>query len=101
MLQSHHALPAGTINHLAILVNSPSEMMLLAIDFHEDFINEESIDIPMTEVEAIAEPNGVTYDVRRESVAFVCVHPTILSISASLPSDTDFWQFTWQYHFLY
>jgi hypothetical protein len=35
----------------------------------------------MAEVEAIVEPNGVTNDVRRESVAFIGIHPPILSTS--------------------
>ena len=31
------------INHITILVNSPPQIMLFAVDFHEDFINEEGI----------------------------------------------------------
>jgi hypothetical protein len=42
---------------------------------------EEVFDISMAEVEAIIEPDGVGNDVRWESVALVCVHPSILSIS--------------------
>ena len=38
----------------------------------------------MAEIEAIVEPDGIADDIGRESVAFVCVHPPILSISASL-----------------
>ena len=33
--------------------------------------------------ETVVEPNRVADDLRRESMAFVCVHPPILSISAS------------------
>ena len=34
----------------------------------------------MAQIEAIVEPDGVTDDVSRESVAFVCSHPSILTI---------------------
>ena len=33
----------------------------------------------MADVEAIIEPDGVTDDVRRESVTFICIHPGIVS----------------------
>ncbi len=101
--------------------------MLLAIDLHIDFIDEESVseatvfsfqaagingseldapkadcfaadsdasfsqeifNISVTEVESVVEPDGVGNDIWWESVTFVCVHPRILSISASLLGDT-------------
>ncbi|MFT6368069.1 MAG: hypothetical protein ACJAUG_002585 [Halioglobus sp.] len=34
----------------------------------------------MTEVETIIEPDGVADNVRRESVALVCIHGPILAI---------------------
>ena len=42
----------------------------------------------MTQIEAIVEPDGVTNDVRWESVAFVCVHEPILPISGGLLGRT-------------
>jgi len=33
------------INHLTILIDGPPQVMLLAIDFHEDLVNVESIAI--------------------------------------------------------
>ena len=44
---------------------------------------EQIFNIPMTEIEAIVEPNCVADNFRRESVAFVSIHLPILSISAS------------------
>ena len=44
--------------------------------------SEEIFDIAVAEIEAVVEPDGVTDDVRRESVAFICIHGTILPISA-------------------
>ena len=40
-------------------------------------------DIPMTQIEATIEPDGVGDDIGRESVKFVSSHAPILSISAS------------------
>ena len=34
------------INNFAILINSPPEVMLFAVDLYEDFIDEEGITIP-------------------------------------------------------
>jgi hypothetical protein len=54
--------------------------MLLAIDFHKDFIDEEGITVSaMTEIESIVEPDCVADDVWRESMTLVCIHPPILS----------------------
>ena len=39
---------------------------------------EQVFDVPMTEIEPVVEPNGIGNYVRRESVAFVCIHPAIL-----------------------
>jgi hypothetical protein len=44
--------------------------------------SEEIFDIAVAEIESVVEPDGVTDDVRRESVAFVCIHQPILPISA-------------------
>jgi hypothetical protein len=40
--------------------------------------------VSVAQVEAIVEPDGAGNDVRWESVAFVCVHPSILSNETSL-----------------
>jgi hypothetical protein len=40
-------------------------------------------DISMTQIETMLEPDGVTDDIWWESVAFVSIHPPILSISGS------------------
>jgi hypothetical protein len=37
----------------------------------------------MAKIESIVEPNGVTNDSWRESVAFICVHEPILTIMGS------------------
>ena len=42
---------------------------------------EEVFDVPMAEVEAIEEPDGIRNDVGWESVTFICVHGPILPIS--------------------
>ncbi len=42
----------------------------------------------MAEIEAIIEPDCVTNNVRRESVAFVGIHSPILPISAGLLVST-------------
>ncbi len=34
------------INHVPVLIYGPPKIMLLAIDFHEDFVNVEGITIP-------------------------------------------------------
>jgi hypothetical protein len=42
------------INNLAILVNSPSQVVLLAIDLHEDFIDKEGVtESTMTSSESV------------------------------------------------
>ena len=33
------------VNHFAILVDGPSEIVPLAVDFHENFVDEESVTI--------------------------------------------------------
>jgi hypothetical protein len=33
------------VNHFAILVDGPPEIVLLAVDFHENFVDEESVTI--------------------------------------------------------
>jgi hypothetical protein len=114
------------IHNLAILVDSPPEIMLLAIDLlarhtGEDFIDVEGVtvasvlsfesacingtefDAPKTdrfaadgdvslgqeifnisvaEVESVVEPDGIGDDVGWESVSLVCIHPSILSVTA-------------------
>lgn len=101
--------------------------MLLAIDLHKDFIDEEGVaitsmvplqsssvdcsefdapqadrfvadgdtalcemifDISVAQVESIAEPDGVTDDIWRESVALIPIHSPILAITGQL---------SWQY----
>ena len=96
--------------------------MLLAVDFHEDLIDEERIaiapmlsfqssgvycskldapktycfatdcdtalrqkvfDISVAQIEAMVKPNGITDNVGRESMSFVCIHLPILSNSRS------------------
>jgi hypothetical protein len=37
----------------------------------------------MAQIEAIVKPDGVRNYVRREAMAFICIHWPILSISAS------------------
>ena len=41
-------------------------------------LGEHVLDIPVTEIEPVVEPNGVADDIGRESVAFVGVHPQIM-----------------------
>jgi hypothetical protein len=43
--------------------------------------SEQVFDISMAEVESVVEPDGVRNDVGRESMAFICVHLPILTIS--------------------
>ena len=43
---------------------------------------EEVFDIPMAEVEAIVEPDGIGNDVGWESVSFISIHSPILPVSA-------------------
>ena len=45
--------------------------------------SQEIFDIPVTQIEAIVEPNGVIDDVVRESVSCVGIHLPMLSIWAS------------------
>ena len=45
--------------------------------------SEQIFDISVAEIESIVQPNYVADDVWWESVAFVCIHPPILPISAS------------------
>jgi hypothetical protein len=40
-------------------------------------------DVSVAEIEAIVQPDGVRNDVRWESVTFICIHWSILPISAS------------------
>jgi hypothetical protein len=53
-------------------------------------LNECSGTPAMTEVEPVVEPDCVTNDIGRESVAFVCIHLPILSILESLLGNTLF-----------
>ena len=45
-------------------------------------LSKEILDVSVTQVEAIVEPDGVADDIGRESVSFICVHPPSLPISA-------------------
>jgi hypothetical protein len=44
--------------------------------------SQEIFDIPVTQIETIVEPDCMGDDIRRESVALVCVHGPILLRSA-------------------
>ncbi len=46
-------------------------------------LSQQFFDMPMAKVEPVVQPNGVTDDIWRESVSFICIHPSILSISVS------------------
>jgi hypothetical protein len=50
-------------------------------------LGEQILNISVTEIESVVEPNGVADDFGRESVAFVSVHPQII----------DHWPLTCQY----
>ena len=54
----------------------------LASDSETTFCKE-ILDVAVTEIETIVEPDGVTDDVRWEAVAFVSVNSPILAISGS------------------
>ncbi len=47
-------------------------------------LSQKIFNISMAEIESIVEPYSVADDIWRESVTFVCIHPSILSISGSL-----------------
>jgi hypothetical protein len=42
--------------------------------------SQEILDIAVTQIEAIVEPDCVADDIRRESLAFVGIHPEIIHI---------------------
>ena len=44
-------------------------------------LGKQILDIPMTEIESIIEPNGVRDNIGRESMAFISIHVPILAIS--------------------
>jgi hypothetical protein len=46
-------------------------------------LGQKVFDIPVTEIEAVVEPDGVGDDIGREAVPFICVHGPILPISAA------------------
>lgn len=43
-------------------------------------LSQEIFNIPVAEIEAVVEPDGVANDIGWESVSFVSIHPRILSI---------------------
>ena len=47
------------------------------------------LDVSVTQIEAVVQPDCVRDDVWRESVAFICIHSPILSISARKPVSTS------------
>jgi len=49
---------------------------------------QEILDIPVTQIEAIVEPDGITDDVGWESVTFVCIHRLMLPVMATLLGST-------------
>ena len=65
-------------------------VMLLAIDFYEYLIDEECVTISsVTQIESIIELDSVADDVRRKSVALICLHWPILTkplVKLALPS---------------
>jgi hypothetical protein len=42
-------------------------------------LRQQVFDIAVAQVEAIVEPNGAADDFRRESVAFLCAYPEVVS----------------------
>jgi len=44
--------------------------------------------IAVAEIESVVQPNGIGNDVRREAVAFLNIHPPILSTSVSYVGGT-------------
>ena len=58
------------------------EAYCFATDIDASF-GEQIFDITVAQIEAIVEPNGIRNDIWRESVAFICIHETILAISGS------------------
>ena len=64
---------------------------------------QEILDIPVTQIEAIVEPDGITDDVGWESVTFVCIHRLMLPVMATLLGSTECrsicnWKRTRSYH---
>jgi hypothetical protein len=53
-------------------------------------LSQQIFNISMAEIKSIVEPDGITNDIGRESVAFVCIHLPILSILESLLGNTLF-----------
>tara|TARA_R110002072_G_scaffold123352_2_gene258608 strand:+ start:1681 stop:1971 length:291 start_codon:yes stop_codon:yes gene_type:complete len=46
-------------------------------------LSQEIFDIAVAQIESIVEPDGVGNDIGRESVAFICIHSTILTTLTS------------------
>ncbi len=46
-------------------------------------LGKEILNISLAEIEAIEEPDSIRNDIWRESMAFVCVHPQILTMTVS------------------
>ena len=51
-------------------------------------LRQKIFDIPMAEIKAIVEPDGVRNDIWRESMTLVCVHEPILPIFGGLLGRT-------------
>ena len=49
---------------------------------------QEILDIPVTQVETIVEPDGITDDVEWKPVTFVCIHRLMLPVMATLLGST-------------
>ena len=45
--------------------------------------SQQVFDVAVTQIEATVEPNSVRNDIGRESVAFICIHPSIIRISVA------------------
>jgi hypothetical protein len=122
------------VNDFAVLIYSPPEIMLLAVDLHEYFVDEEGItvasmlslksfgisgaelDTPqpdgfvancyapfckeifnewsgtpaVAEIESVVQPDRIADYIRRKSMAFICIHPRIVSQD----------ELSWQYPYL-
>jgi hypothetical protein len=65
--------------HFPILIHSTPQIVLLAIDLHEDLIDVERIAVTTVSLlESMVEPNRVTNDVGREPVTLISIHQRII-----------------------
>ena len=52
--------------------------MILDITINDAVFSEKVFDISVTEIESVVEPESVADDVWWETVAFICIHASIL-----------------------